>query len=99
MSAYLQGSGDSVPTRPEVEPALHSSACFHCGEPLLGSMLCTKVGGILRPMCCSGCQAVAELIASAGLSDFYRYRESASDRPDRKGFVDDSWRAYAQPEL
>ena len=50
-------------------------------------------------MCCTGCAAVASLIAGAGLEDFYRYRTSAAPRPDPRN----DWNAWdgntAQREL
>ncbi|HEU4603414.1 MAG TPA: heavy metal translocating P-type ATPase, partial [Steroidobacteraceae bacterium] len=76
-----------------------NSPCFHCGEPLLGSTLQANVSGAKKPVCCAGCLAVAELIANAGLSDFYQYREGTSVRPDAKTFADDPWAAYAQLDL
>jgi Cu2+-exporting ATPase len=32
------------------------------------------VDGVRRPLCCRGCEAVAQAIVEAGLGDFYRYR-------------------------
>jgi Cu2+-exporting ATPase len=74
------------------------STCFHCGEPLRGSTLVARIDQRNEPVCCSGCQAVAELIAGTGLGDFYRYRDGASVRPrdlDRS----DKWRVYADPQF
>ncbi len=51
--------------------------CFHCGEPLRGSTLVARIEQRDEPVCCSGCQAVAELIAGTGLGDFYRYRDGS----------------------
>ena len=74
------------------------SICFHCGEPLRGSTLVARVEQRDEPVCCSGCQAVAELIAGTGLGDFYRYRDGSSVRP-RDVDRGDKWRVYADPQF
>ena len=52
------------------------NACFHCGEPIpAGVSLSIVRDGLPRPVCCSGCQAVAELIFSAGLGRYYQFRQ------------------------
>lgn len=72
--------------------------CFHCGEPLNGSTLVARIEQRDEPVCCSGCQAVAELIAGTGLGDFYRYRDGSSARP-RDDDQSDKWRVYADPQF
>lgn len=63
--------------------ATDSSDCFHCGEPIpSGLSLEARIRGQSRPVCCRGCLAVAELIASSGLDRFYQFREGHSKRPD-----------------
>ena len=61
-----------------IEPPLDAvdpSSCFHCGLLVpAGVRLIALVDGIARPMCCYGCQAVAQAIAEVGLADYYRYR-------------------------
>ncbi|PJG59223.1 heavy metal translocating P-type ATPase [Aeromonas cavernicola] len=51
------------------------TSCFHCGEPVptTGSY-CLEIKGIVRPMCCPGCQAVAETILECGLASYYEHR-------------------------
>lgn len=74
-------------------------ACFHCGEPLAGSILTAHVGDRAEPVCCHGCLAVAELIAGAGLADYYRFREQSGPRPDSSSANRDRWVALGQPEV
>ena len=51
------------------------NACFHCGEPVpAGSRYALEIKGIVQPMCCPGCQAVAETIMECGLSSYYDHR-------------------------
>jgi len=52
------------------------TACFHCGEPIPpGTSLYVARDGRQRPVCCAGCQAVAELIFSSGLGRYYQFRQ------------------------
>ncbi|MDZ7840754.1 MAG: heavy metal translocating P-type ATPase [Gammaproteobacteria bacterium] len=49
--------------------------CFHCGLPTpRGVDLSVTIDGEPRPMCCHGCQAVAQAILDAGHGDFYERR-------------------------
>jgi len=67
-------------------PADHaeSPACFHCGLPVPPNTdYSVVIDGESQPMCCPGCEAVAQAIVNAGLEDFYRHRtEQPSARPD-----------------
>jgi len=59
-------------------PAL---TCFHCGEPVAGDTpVVARVGGLDHPVCCIGCRAAAEWIASLGLQDYYRLRDAPPPR-------------------
>lgn len=40
-----------------------------------------EVDGKPRPMCCAGCQSVAEAIVANGLTDYYRHRDSLPQSP------------------
>lgn len=71
-----------------------TALCFHCREPLAGSKLAAQLGERREPVCCAGCQAVAEMIAGAGLDDFYRRRTTSSTRPTRE-----TWRDYLKPAI
>jgi len=52
------------------------NACFHCGEPIPeGISLYVVRDGQRKPVCCSGCQAVAELIFASGLGRYYQFRQ------------------------
>lgn len=71
--------------------------CFHCGEPLpAGTPVFATVSGVEQPMCCRGCQAVAQLIADASLEEFYRFRDAPGPRPDE---LEDSWTVYDREQL
>lgn len=54
---------------------MQSTDCFHCGLPApADSKFHAVIEGVQQPMCCLGCQAVAEAIVENHLEDFYRYR-------------------------
>jgi len=69
------------------------SSCFHCGEPLPpGDRRTVHVDGVERPVCCPGCEAVAGLIAGAGLTEFYRFRDGTAPKPVPD--TPDEWTAF-----
>ncbi|QSX31841.1 cadmium-translocating P-type ATPase [Shewanella cyperi] len=77
------------------------SQCFHCAEPIAAvDSFSTFIDGEHRPMCCPGCQAVAQAIVDAGLTSYYRYRSEPASRQQAlvpealKGFS-----AYDLPEV
>jgi Cu2+-exporting ATPase len=70
--------------------------CFHCQEPLAGSTLTARIGTRLEPVCCPGCQAVAEMISGSGLADYYIRRTTPSPRPATE---EASWQAYLEPQV
>ena len=60
--------------------------CFHCGEPIAQDVaLYATVAGRTHPVCCIGCRAAAEWIASLGLSDYYRLRDTTAARATAVG--------------
>lgn len=64
-------------------PAVVETTCFHCGLPApAGAHYAAVIDGRHQPMCCHGCQAVAEAIVAAGLTDFYRHRTAPSRRAE-----------------
>ena len=57
--------------------------CYHCGEPVPQDLsLSVVINGRPEPMCCAGCQAVAETIVAYGLENFYKFRTGASRKPE-----------------
>ncbi len=49
--------------------------CFHCGLPVPENLnLFVTIDGKDEPVCCAGCQAVANAILEAGYQNFYKYR-------------------------
>lgn len=64
-----------------------------------GTRYQVKIDGKLRPMCCAGCEAVAQAIVDSGLEDFYRYRtENAPTAQVVPDFLRQA-QAYDHPEV
>ena len=56
-------------------PKQYQIACFHCGLPVASGLnFSALVFGQSQPMCCRGCQSVAESIVDNGLEDYYKHR-------------------------
>ncbi|MGL4564055.1 MAG: heavy metal translocating P-type ATPase, partial [Halioglobus sp.] len=77
------------------------TSCYHCGERVpAGVELGVLIGGEVRPMCCPGCRAVAELINTIGLDSFYRQRTAYSQRPpERETTALEEYLVYDDPAL
>ncbi len=79
--------------------------CYHCGQALQpGAVFVARLQHGTESVCCAGCQAVAEMIAGAGLSDFYRFRSGPSasmgapaTATPRAGSTD--WGVYDRPDV
>jgi len=72
--------------------------CYHCGLPVAPAIDCrVEIDGLMRPMCCPGCLAVATAIVEGGLARFYRYRSNQNVRPEQDAIGNFS--AYDLPEV
>ncbi|HEX2585523.1 MAG TPA: heavy metal translocating P-type ATPase metal-binding domain-containing protein, partial [Steroidobacteraceae bacterium] len=73
------------------------ATCFHCNEPIpAGTHIHALIRNQPRAMCCEGCRAVAELISSAGLQDYYQYRNEPALKPANDS---DEFTIYAQRDI
>lgn len=77
------------------EPA--ALVCFHCGNPVPAALnLWVMHQGKQQPMCCHGCQAVAQAIVAGGFETYYQQRSefvSAAALPRTR----DELLAYDEP--
>ena len=68
-----------------MRPAVNepSAACYHCGAPLPadGPVPPVRIAGVERPMCCTGCRAVAQAIVDGGLERYYTHRAALPPSP------------------
>ncbi len=66
-----------------MKKSLTSISCFHCGLPVPeGLDISIDYQGEKKPMCCHGCEAVAQAIINSGMDDFYKYRTATLDKPE-----------------
>ncbi len=61
-----------------------SLSCFHCLEPVpAGFNAHIRIYGEDRPVCCIGCQAVAETIIEQGMTDYYKFRTESAGKVEQ----------------
>ncbi len=77
-----------------------ADSCFHCALPIPADCSITvDIEGESRPVCCPGCQAVAELIRDTGFSSYYAMRDmpqpGAGRPPDDAG----EWDLFNNDEM
>ena len=67
---------------PAVARLIVSESCYHCGLPIPADVhLPVVIDGQARQMCCAGCQAVAQAIVGAGLTEYYKHRDALPESP------------------
>ncbi len=78
-----------------------ANACYHCGEDIpKGFQASLSIHNEERTFCCYGCMAIAEMIVSDGLENFYRHRTAMAPKPDDfTQSQQDELRLYDDPEL
>ena len=55
--------------------------CFHCNESMpIGIELCVTIHNKKQPMCCIGCQAVAQTIVDNNLTQYYQVRTEPAQK-------------------
>ena len=58
-----------------------TSKCFHCYEAVpTGVNLSVEINHVTQPMCCIGCQAVAQTIIDNGLTQYYTVRTEPAQK-------------------
>ncbi len=80
---------------------VNDDCCYHCGETLpVNTSYSALIGGVERAMCCPGCKAVAELIDSSGMANFYQRRTAFNVQPVPEHESDSTgFEAYDIPEV
>ena len=57
------------------------NSCFHCNEPIpQGIDLTVSINNKTQPMCCIGCQAVAQTIVDNNLTQYYAVRTEPANK-------------------
>lgn len=76
------------------------TACFHCGETVpKGVHLSAQIAGVEQPMCCIGCQAVAQFLAANDHQVFYQYRADQLPGEQVKNTAAEQWQHLDAPEV
>ena len=70
--------------------------CFHCGEAVPANCnLTIEIEGQYRPVCCSGCEAVATLILHSGQARYYEYRTANALKPNEEDAdIEAAWHRF-----
>ena len=75
--------------------------CFHCGLPVpKGVDITVEINAKPQPMCCHGCEAVAQAIVDSGMESYYSYRTENAPRAREvvPAFLD-QLKAYDNPAV
>ncbi len=66
---------------PSSKKVTMTSKCYHCNEAVpRGITLSVEISQIQQPMCCIGCQAVAQTIVDNGLTQYYAVRTEPAQK-------------------
>ena len=79
---------------------MSASACFHCALPVdRDDEFQVEIDGSLKPVCCPGCKAVAELIRDTGMSSYYAMREDPQPGIGRPPEDAAEWQIYDRDDM
>ncbi|HTN65590.1 MAG TPA: heavy metal translocating P-type ATPase [Burkholderiaceae bacterium] len=77
----------------------NASECFHCGLPVPPrASWSVSIDGVMQPMCCPGCAAVAHAIVETSGSEYYRTRTGFSATAEHASLVPPELLLYDSPE-
>jgi len=76
------------------------STCFHCALPVeRDDEFQVEIDGTLRPVCCPGCKAVAELIRDTGMSSYYAMRDAPQPGVGRPADDAAEWQVFDRDDM
>jgi Cu2+-exporting ATPase len=76
-----------------------TSVCFHCGLPIpADTRWQVSIDLVMRPMCCPGCEAVAQSIVENGLGDYYNSRIGFSATAGQQSLIPPQLQLYDTDE-
>jgi Cu2+-exporting ATPase len=79
---------------------MNDGACFHCALPVdRYDEFQVEIDGDLKPVCCPGCKAVAELIRDAGMSNYYTMRDSPVPGVGRPPVDATDWQVFNSDDM
>ena len=77
-----------------------AGACFHCALPVATrDRFQVEIDGELKPVCCPGCKAVAELIRDTGMLNYYAMREAPQPGVGRPADDAAEWQIYDRDDM
>jgi Cu2+-exporting ATPase len=77
-----------------------AGACFHCALPVdQDDEFQVEINGELKPVCCPGCKAVAELIRDSGMSGYYELRETPQPGVGRPAEDVNQWQVFDRTDM
>jgi len=78
-----------------------AASCYHCGQPLVpDAAFSVLIAAQVQPMCCRGCQAVAQAIVDNGLGEYYKSRTALPERGQEVLPAElDQLRLYDHPKI
>src|SRR5690554_7865592 len=81
-------------------------SCYHCHQPVpRGLDLTVDLDGSAQPMCCYGCQTIAQTIVEQGLTHYYKFRQVDADGvpqalvPDELASLNEQVKSYDDPDI
>ena len=79
---------------------MSAGACFHCALPVdPRDQYHVEIDGELKPVCCPGCKAVAELIRDTGMSNYYTMRDAPQPGVGRPANDAAEWPVYDREDM
>jgi len=79
---------------------MSNRACFHCALPVdRDDEFQIEIDGELKPVCCPGCKAVAELIRDTGMSSYYAMREAPQPGVGRPADDATEWQVFDRDDM
>ncbi len=79
---------------------MSAGACFHCALPIDPSNeFQVEIDGELKPVCCPGCKAVAELIRDTGMTSYYAMRDAPQPGVGRPADDETEWQVFDRPDM
>lgn len=83
-----------------MEQRYRGNDCYHCGLPIPYDYIKSlNILGEERHFCCEGCYAVADMIVSSELDDYYKFRTETADKPDDVRQLESELAAYDQQQV
>ena len=79
---------------------MSQNACYHCGEDVPKDLnIQSKIDDKVVDFCCYGCQAIAEFINGADLSNYYQHRTEKAQNAQNKSEFENKFSLIKDPDL